>query len=475
MTRRMTDGAIVTSISSDTSGAPDPRGVDQVPFGEACRVWARVAALSFGGPAGQIAVMHRIVVDEKRWIGENRFLHALNYCMLLPGPEAQQLAVYLGWLLNGTKGGIVAGTLFVLPGFLAILGLSYVYVALGNVDVVEGLFFGLKAAVLAIVIQAVVRIAGRALKNPAMIAIAVAAFVAIFFFDVAFPLIILGAAVIGFIGGRSGSARFKVGGGHGSGQNALADRDSVLGETVPAHARPNMAWSLRISGVLVALWAVPVAGLIVALGVDDVFSRIALFFSQMAVVTFGGAYAVLAYVAQQAVETYGWLQPGEMLDGLGMAETTPGPLIQVVQFVGFLAAFRDPGALNPYVAATLAAVLVTWVTFVPCFLWIFLGAPFIEGLRGNVSLTGAMSAITAAVVGVIANLAVWFALHVFFGEVLQLAVSGLVVYVPVWSTVDLPAVLLAGGAVAAIFIFKANPLWVLLASALAGMVSFTVL
>lgn len=278
-----------------TAGADAPAG-HGIPFREALIVWLRVAALSFGGPAGQIAVMHRILVEEKRWIGENRFLHALNYCMLLPGPEAQQLTVYIGWLLHRTKGGIVAGTLFVLPGFVAILGLSYVYALFGNVGFVEGLFFGLKAAVLAIVLQAVVRIGGRALRNPAMIGIAVAAFVAIFFFDVVFPLIIVLAGLIGFVGGRFGSPLFQLGGGHGKGSTAtLADRDSRLGEAVPSHARPALAWSLKISGILLVLWIAPTLLLLASFGSADIFAQIAVFFSKMAVVTFGGAYAVLAY------------------------------------------------------------------------------------------------------------------------------------------------------------------------------------
>lgn len=430
----------------------------------------RVAALSFGGPAGQMAVMHRIVVEEKRWIGENRFLHALNYCMLLPGPEAQQLAVYIGWLMHRTAGGIVAGTLFVLPGFLSILALSYIYAAFGNVAVVEGLFFGLKAAVLAVVLNAVMRIGSRALKNKAMIAIAVAAFIAIFFFDVAFPLIILAAAMIGFIGGRAGSSLFQIGGGHGKTSGpALADSESVLGEEPPAHARPNVAWSLKVSAVFLALWLVPVALIVGILGGENVFSQIALFFSKMAVVTFGGAYAVLAYVAQEAVQNYGWLQPGEMLDGLGMAETTPGPLIQVVQFVGFLGAYRDPGSLSPMLAATLAAILTTWVTFVPCFLWIFLGAPFVETLRSNRAMTGAMSAITAAVVGVIMNLAIWFALHVLFAEVSPWRGFGMSVEVPVWSSLNAAALALTAAAVFAVFRLKAPLMAVLLGSALAGL------
>jgi chromate transporter len=446
------------------SAAYDPD--TSIPFGEAVKVWARIAALSFGGPAGQIAVMHRILVEEKRWIGEHRFLHALNYCMLLPGPEAQQLAVYIGWLLHKTKGGIVAGSLFILPGFLSILALSYLYVLFGHVDAIAGLFFGLKAAVLAIVMQAVVRIGKRALKNRVMIGIALVAFLSIFAFDIPFPVIILSAALIGYLGGGAGSPLFRVGGGHGASKGPVfEDAQSVLGEATPTHAAPNLKWSLSISGTLLALWLIPVLGLVVLLGPGNVFSQIALFFSQMAVVTFGGAYAVLAYVAQEAVQNYGWLQPGEMLDGLGMAETTPGPLIMVVQFVGFLGAYRDPGMLHPVLAATLGAILTTWVTFVPCFLWIFLGAPFIEQLRGNVALTGALSAVTAAVVGVIANLAVWFALHTLFGEVVVWRGSGLSLDIPVLPSVNAASLLLTAAAVVAVFRFNVGPTWVLAACA----------
>jgi chromate transporter len=447
---------------------PQPHGVL---FGEAVRVWARIAALSFGGPAGQIAVMHRILVDEKRWIGEERFLHALNYCMLLPGPEAQQLAIYIGWLLHKTKGGLVAGTLFVLPGFLAILALSYIYVLLGNVALIEGLFFGLKAAVLAVVLQAVVRVGSRALKNNVMRGIAAAAFVAIFFLDAPFPLIVALAGLVGFIGGRSGLPAFKGGGGHGASKGEIVhDRDTALGEHLPAHARPSVSWSLRICGSLLFLWLAPVAALFLLLGPDDVFTRIASFFSQMAVVTFGGAYAVLAYVAQEAVETFGWLRPGEMLDGLGMAETTPGPLIMVTQFVGFLAAFREATGMPPLLAATIGAILTTWVTFVPCFLWIFAGAPFVERLRGNAALSSALTAITGAVVGVILNLAVWFAIHALFGQVREVPFATGTFDLPVLRSLNIPAAVLAAGAMVAIFRFKAGVLPVLGVSAALGAV-----
>jgi chromate transporter len=443
-----------------------------IPFGEAVRVWARVAALSFGGPAGQIAVMHRILVEEKRWIGEERFLHALNYCMLLPGPEAQQLTVYIGWLLHRTLGGLVAGTLFVLPGFAAIMALSWLYAGLGDLAVVEALFFGLKAAVLAIVLEAVVRIGRRALRNRVMVAIAAAAFVAIFVFDVPFPLIILGAGLLGLAGARAGLAAFLGGGHRHTGTSVVADADSALGEAMPAHARPTLAWSLKLAAVFLLLWLGPVLLLLLTLGSDDVFSQIAVFFSKMAVVTFGGAYAVLAYVAQQAVETYGWLQPGEMLDGLGLAETTPGPLIMVVQFVGFLGAFREPGLLNPFVAGTLGGLLTTWVTFVPCFLWIFLGAPFVEVLRGNRALSAALAAITAAVVGVILNLAVWFGMHVLFGEVRAVDRFGLSLDIPVLATIDPPALVLMLIAVLAVFHFRAGMLPVLTGCSAAGVLYF---
>jgi chromate transporter len=446
-----------------------------VPFGEAMKVWTRVAALSFGGPAGQIAVMHRIIVEEKKWIGEQRFLQALNYCTLLPGPEAQQLATYIGWLMHKTKGGLLAGTLFVLPGLLAIMALSWIYVLLGRVTIVQGLFFGLKAAVLVIVVEAVLRVGRRALRNNTMRALAAAAFIALFFYDIPFPIIIFVAGLIGYLGGRAGLPAFLAGGGHGKvGARQLADADSLLGEEAPAHARPNVRWSLSIAAVFLALWLVPVAALYFGLGGGNVFSKIAIFFSQMAVVTFGGAYAVLAYVAQQAVDNYHWVTAGEMLDGLGMAETTPGPLIMVTQFVGFLAAWREPGAMSPLLAATLGGLLTTWVTFTPCFLWIFFGAPFVEALRSNKALGAALGAITAAVVGVILNLAVWFGLHVLFVRIVPMHFLGASVGVPELSSVDVPSLVLAIAAAIAIFRFKMGMIPVLLASAFAGMTYYLV-
>ena len=441
-----------------------------VSHGEAFRVWLRVAALSFGGPAGQIAVMHRILVEEKRWISENRFLHALNYCMLLPGPEAQQLATYVGWLMHRTLGGIMAGGLFIVPGVVAIMTLSWIYALYGKVGIVSALFFGLKAAVLAVVLEAVVRIGRKSLKNGVMIGLATAAFVAIFFMKVPFPIIILLAGVIGFVGGRAGLRTFDVGGGHGPSPGKDAPLvDALLGDELPAHARPTVAESLRVAAVWLALWLVPVLALLAVFGTDNVFSQIAIFFSKMAMVTFGGAYAVLAYVAQQAVENYQWLQPGEMLDGLGMAETTPGPLIMVLQFVGFMGAFRDSGGLSPLVAGTLGGLLATWVTFTPCFLWIFLGAPFIETLRGNKPLAGALSAITAAVVGVVLNLAIWFAIHTIFAEVRPVAWGPFSFDAPVVTSVNVWALLLAAAAVVAMFRFKVGMIPTIAACSAAGL------
>jgi chromate transporter len=453
--------------ASEVTGrsAPFNHGVS---WGEAFRVWLRIAALSFGGPAGQIAVMHRILVEEKRWISETRFLHALNYCMLLPGPEAQQLATYVGWLMHRTLGGLMAGLLFILPGVIAIMALSYIYAAYGQVGIVAALFFGLKAAVLAIVVEAVVRVGKRALKNNVMLALAGATFFGIFFLNVPFPIIVFGSALLGFIGGWLGWSAFQVNGGHGANGKEAGVVDSLLGDEVPDHVRPSAGRAFRVAAIWLTLWLTPVAALLLTLGSDNVFSQIAVFFSKMAMVTFGGAYAVLAYVAQQAVENYHWLKPGEMLDGLGMAETTPGPLIMVLQFVGFMAAFRDAGTLSPMLAGTLGGLLATWVTFAPCFLWIFLGAPFIEKLRGNKALSAALSAITAAVVGVILNLALWFAIHTMFREVRPVRGYGFDFTAPVLASADLWALTLAIAAAIAIFRFKVGMMSVLAACSLAG-------
>lgn len=418
-------------------------------FGEALRVWLKIGLLSFGGPAGQIALMHRVLVEEKRWVTEERFLHALSYCTLLPGPEAQQLATYIGWLLHGVRGGLVAGTLFVLPGFCVILALSTLYALYQATPLFSALFFGLKAAVLAVVIEAVIRVGKRALKGPAHLALAAGAFVLIFAFDAPFPLIVLGAGIIGYFGAKARPDLFKPGN-HGAAK-------AVAGPFLDLPDRPiDLGWR-RAFGVIAvwgALWALPVALLAAIFGSRSVFVPIAGFFSKMAVVTFGGAYAVLAYVAQQAVDTYHWLKPGEMLDGLGLAETTPGPLILVLTFVGFLAAFRDAGALSPLASGLIGATLTTWVTFVPCFLWIFLGAPYVERLAGNKALSAALSAITAAVVGVILNLSVWFALHVLFGEVGRWRFGPLDLPVPRLASFDGWAAALALVAVLAMFRLK---------------------
>ncbi|HEY0622681.1 chromate efflux transporter [Sphingomonas sp.] len=438
-----------------------------VTLGEAAKVWARIAALSFGGPAGQIAVMHRILVDEKRWIGEQRFLHALNFCMLLPGPEAQQLATYIGWLLHKRLGGLIAGALFILPGVLAIMALSWIYVLYGNTGLIAGLFLGLKAAVLAIVLQAVIRIGGRALRSGAAKLLALAAFVMIFFLAVPFPLIVLGTALIGWLAGRAGSNAFR-GGGHGGAADGVADAETLLGEGLPDHARPRWQGVVFDVSLWLALWLLPIAALLIALGPDHVFGQIAVFFAKMAMVTFGGAYAVLAYVAQQAVEHYGWLSPPEMLDGLGMAETTPGPLIMVLQFVGFLGAYRDPGMLSPLMAGTLGGLLATWVTFAPCFLWIFLGAPFIERMRGNAALAGALAAITAAVVGVVLNLALWFAIHAVFRRVVPVEAGPVRFDAPVLSSIDPWTAALTLAAIVAVFRLKLGTFTVLAAAAAAG-------
>lgn len=421
---------------------------------EAAKVWARIAALSFGGPAGQIAVMHRILVEEKRWIGDGRFLHALNFCMLLPGPEAQQLATYIGWLMHGVRGALVAGLLFILPGIVAIMALSWVYAIWGDVGFVSALFFGLKAAVLAIVLQAVVRVGKRALKNGAMQAIAAASFVAIFAFAAPFPLIVAAAALIGWAGAKAGLAAFQGGGGHGSvGKTHVDDATTLLGEEHGDLTGAARASAFRAGAAALVLWVLPVAALVL-LAPDSVFADIATFFSKLAVLTFGGAYAVLAWVAQEAVGTYGWLQPGEMLDGLGMAETTPGPLIMVLQFVGFMGALREAGWAAPLLAGTVGGLLATWVTFAPCFAWIFLGAPFMERLRQNRALSAALSAVTAAVVGVILNLAIWFAIHVVWREVARVEAGPLSLELPIIASIDWAAAILSALALLAVFRLK---------------------
>ncbi len=440
---------------------------DVVPLGQATRAWFRISLQTFGGPAGQIAVMQRELVDERRWIGERRFLHALSYCMLLPGPEAQQLAIYTGWLLNGWLGGLIAGVLFVIPGFVAILALSWLYVAHGDTAVVTGLFLGLAPAVVAIVVQAVVRIAGRALYHRALVWLAVAAFLMLAVLGLPFPLVVLGAGAVGWALGRW---RPEV-----MARPAIADGDDEEPPLVPDdalhRARPSARRNLAILAGGLALWVAPVAAAwALASGSRTVFTDQGLFFGGMALVTFGGAYAVLAYVAQAAVETFGWLSAGEMVRGLALAETTPGPLIMVVQFVAFLGAYRNPGDLDPWLAAVLGSMLTVWVTFVPCFLFIFLGAPYVERLRDSHTLSAALTGVTAAVVGVIANLAVYFAVHTLFARTSTVSAGPIHLDVPVWSSYVPESFLITAVAMVLVFGLKWSVLRTLGACALLGLV-----
>jgi chromate transporter len=411
--------------------------IERPTFEEAFRTWFKIGCLGFGGPAGQIALMHRIVVDEKKWVDEPRFLHALNFCMLLPGPEATQLATYIGWLLHGVRGGLAAGVLFVLPGAFVMLGLSLLYSLGRGVPLIDGALFGIKAAVLVIVVEALIRIGRRALKTPLLVGLAAAAFIGIFFFDLPFPLIVIGAALIGFVVAQAAPARLALAMHHGADDAAVAGRWRHAGASL-------------LIGIVV--WWAPVAIVVLLLGSHHILVGIGAFFSKLAIVSFGGAYALMAYMAQQVVETNGWMTAAEMVDGVGLAETTPGPLILVTQFVGFLAAFREAAPLTPILAGTLGAAMTLWVIFVPSMLLIFAGAPFIEQLRANRNLTGALAAITAAVVGVILNLSVWFALHVLFGKV-QEARSGILrwyAFDP--ASIDVSAAALA--AIAAILAFR---------------------
>ncbi|PWT87525.1 MAG: chromate transporter [Acidobacteria bacterium] len=375
-----------------------------VSFRDALRFWIKLGFISFGGPTGQIAIMHTELVTDRKWISESRFLHALNYCMLLPGPEAQQLAIYIGWLMHGALGGIVAGAFFVIPSIFILWGLSAIYVLYGKIFWIASFFYGLKAAVLAIVAAAVLRIGKKALRNAALISIAVLAFAAIFFLKVPFPWIILTAGLIGFVGGKLWPKQFQT-------PKETDPQDSVR---FINSAKSSIPRAIQVLLICLGLWWTPVLLIGLYLGWDHTLFHEGLFFSKAAMVTFGGAYAVLPYVSQQAVEHFGWLRTGQMMDGLGLAETTPGPLIMVLQFVGFMGGWNRPGSLPPLVAATLGALITTWVTFVPCFLWIFLGAPHIEQLRHKARLSSALSAITAAVVGVVLNLAVWFFIHAIF-------------------------------------------------------------
>jgi chromate transporter len=421
-------------------------------FGEAFRFWLKLGFISFGGPTGQIAIMQTELVEKKKWISQSRFLHALNFCMLLPGPEAQQLAIYIGWLLHKIRGGIVAGALFVIPSIFVLWILSYIYAAFGNLPWIAAIFYGLKPAVTAIVLVAVIRIGRKALRNFVMWTLAALAFVAIYFLKVPFPAIVLGAGVVGFAGGLFWKNKFAVVANHGG-----EETSSVLGDEQesPPHTKPNLWRAIVISAICLLLWLTPTVLAGALRGWDSTLFKEGLFFSKAAVVTFGGAYAVLPYVAQQALFHYGWLRPGQMMDGLGLAETTPGPLIMVLQFVGFMGAWQHPEGLPPLVAATFGALLTTWVTFTPCFLWIFVGGPHIEQLRGNEKLTNALSAVTAAIVGVILNLAVWFALRVFF---------------PSAGAIDWFAIVLCLAAFVAMLRYKIDIIPVVLGSGLIGLI-----
>jgi chromate transporter len=431
--------------------------VPPVSLGEVTRVFGKIGLLSFGGPAGQIALMHRVLVDEKRWLDEARFLHALNYCMLLPGPEAMQLATYAGWLLHGVRGGLIAGLLFVLPGAIVITVLSAIYLFVGDVPLIQGLLFGLKAAVLAVVLEALVKVSKRAIKGWPMAALAILAFIAIAFLKLPFPLIVIGAALVGALLHLGGS----------DGREAAAADSAGTEVAMPEWTRPNARRFWTTTAVWFAIWFLPLAALRLAFGPEHVFAAEALFFSKMAAVTFGGAYAVLSYVAQQAVEVYQWLQPDEMLTGLGLAETTPGPLILVLVFVGFLGGARQSG-FAPLAGGLSGAAITLWFTFVPCFLWIFAGAPYVETVRNVRWLASALAAVTAAVVGIIANLALWFGMHVLFGEVGSATAGPFTLPVPELATFDWRAAVIAIAAGIALLGYKVNLLVVLGAAMVAG-------
>lgn len=423
-------------------------------FRELFRVFARIGFLSFGGPAGQIALMHRELVDERQWIAEEQYLHALNFCHLLPGPEAQQLATWIGWKLHGVRGGLIAGLLFVLPGALVILGLTALYAVAAQLDWFAALFLGIKAAVLAIVVQALIRIAGRALNTGFKRGLSVTAFLALFLFNAPFPLVVLGAGVVGMS------------------VAAIRPRWLALKPANLPQIQTPRPWgqSIRAALVWAVIWAMPMLLVLVTLGRDHVLWDIGSFFSQLAVVTFGGAYAVLAYMAQESVQHYGWLSAGEMADGLGLAETTPGPLIMVTQFVGYLAAFRAPEPFSPLMAGLLGALLTTWVTFAPCFLWIFTFAPWIERMENSPKLKGGLAALTAAVVGVIANLTAWFFIHVLFTTVGMVKLGPLQLSVPAWSSFDWRTAVLASLAAVLLFMFKWSIIRVLAVAALGGLI-----
>jgi chromate transporter len=435
----------------DRDPHPSTAHVDPVELRTATRTWFSISLQTFGGPAAQIATMHRVLVDERRWIGERRFLHALNFCTLLPGPEAQQLATYCGWLLNGARGGLVAGSLFILPGFVVLLGVSLLYAGYGDTALITALFAGVAPAVLPIVVQAVQRISRRALDSLLTRGLAVAAFLALFLFNVPFPIVIAVAAVVGLGAGRYRPGTLQprqVAHADSNAPTPLIADDALHG----VHGTTRRFVLVLVTGL--AIWAVPIVVVAAWEGTDSTLFDLAVFFSFTAMITFGGAYAVLTYVGQRAVNVYGWLFPSEMATALALAETTPGPLIQIVQFVGFMAAFRNPGDLDPWVAGVVGTLIVVWVTFVPCFLWIFLGAPHIEALRHSVGLTHALTAVTAAVVGVIANLAAYFTIHTLFTDVVDNRQIGpFELTVPVWSTLEWQAVAITTGATLLLYRF----------------------
>jgi chromate transporter len=451
--------------ASTPTARSDAAPTHGVSFAEAARFWIKLGFINFGGPTGQIAIMHEELVERRRWISNARYLHALNYCMLLPGPEAQQLAIYVGWLLHKIKGGIVAGVAFVLPAFFLMLGLSYVYVVYGDVPWVNGIFEGLSAAVVGIVAAATIRIGKKALRNLAMYLIAAIAFVAIFFLHVPFPIIVLTAGVVGVLAWARWPATFTVTAERDAERTAISDEGSA-GE----HTTVKLGRSILVLVVGLTVWFVPLLLVTAGAGQGSTLSEQAWFFSKASVVTFGGAYAVLAYITQAAVTKYGWLSANQMVTGLGLAESTPGPLIMVTEFVGFVGAYQHPGTFDPLVAGMIGALVATWATFAPCFLWIFLGAPFVETLRGNDRLSAGLHAITAAIVGVILNLALWFAIHTLFTSVREVTVNGSPVPVPVWSSVDWFAVLVAGIAFIGLWRYRWNVLWVVAGSALAGLI-----
>ena len=449
----MTTTTITTPAATSQDAAPAAPT-----WGQAFAYWLKLGFISFGGPAGQIAIMHADLVERRRWISEKRFLHALNYCMLLPGPEAQQLATYIGWLMHRTRGGIVAGGLFVLPSLFILVALSWIYMAFGSVPAVAGVFYGIKPAVTAIVVSAAWRIGSRALKNAWLWGIAVAAFVAIFALNLPFPLIVLAAGVVGHFGGRFAPDKFAIGGGHGKAAKstgpALIDDDTPT----PAHALFSWRRFIRVLVVCLGLWVAAMAGLTLALGWDAVLTQMAWFFTKAALLTFGGAYAVLPYVYQGAVDHFQWLNAAQMIDGLALGETTPGPLIMVVSFVGFVGGWTKAvfGAESLFLAGAVAAAVVTFFTFLPSFCFIFLGAPFIESTHGNLKFTAPLTAITAAVVGVIVNLAVFFAWHVLWPAGLS-------------GRFEWPSAVIGVAAAVALFRFKVGVIPVVVACGLAGL------